>query len=331
MLKPRTVQIGEEPLLLDSPRVDNGDVYIGDGHGTGLVKVCGSTLDVLWRVPLRTEARVVTAMGGAVVVAASDARCSGYATDDGRYMWGVANDFEGCIPWSGKLVAPGPLGIIDPGSGAIARTLWHSSDLVGAPSLREDVILGRRRGTGILSAFDLREERRLWSADLVPALTEALGRSPEAVEYVGSERTLASTRDRIVVADPGGQIVWSRDVALESQPTIGPTSVFILAAGRGQPARFRSLDLSTGETVFETAPVGVSALERPFRGTVDGSHVAFGTNRGLVVSFDAHSGQMEWSYRHSSATKSPVFGLRWAFCSTADGCLLAFDAGESAS
>jgi outer membrane protein assembly factor BamB len=294
-----------------------------------LVRIDGATLSVDWRVHLREKGGVQAAADGAVVVA-NNGVCSGYRTTDGGYLWGPADGYRGCFAWGDALYAETPLAIIEPDSGVLERTLWRWGD-IGAVTIHNDVALGRGLGGGILNAFDLREERPLWSRDLLPALREALRGTLYSIQGVGDERVLASTLDRVVVVDPAGAVVWRRDVELESAPTIGPKNLFFLAAGRGRPPHMVALDLATGETAFDVPAETVGALERPFAGTLDGDQVAFGTNQGLVISFDAISGEEKWSYRHTSATLSPVFDLGWAFCSTGDGSLLIFDAGGSAN
>jgi outer membrane protein assembly factor BamB len=318
--------VSDGPLLPNHPIVDETGVYIADG--THLMKFRPGTWEVLWRTRLPKEKYLCCVHNG-VAVLCVNGLCSGFRTEDGYLLWQDSKAFEGCLQWRNVIMATSPLAIIDPQAGRISRTLWVSSDLIGLPSVWGDVVLGRRRGTGVVSAYDLSGDRLLWSRELIPSLAKALGGQPTAIECVGPDRILGSTRDQIVVSDPSGEIVWRRDIQLESrQPTMGPTSVFVLAAGRGQPARLVSLDLRTGATVFDTPQEDVGLLERPFRGTVWADSVTFGTDHGLIISFDSSSGEARWKFRHSSAMARPVFGRGWALASTGDGKLLVFDVGQ---
>jgi hypothetical protein len=191
------------------------------------------------------------------------------------------------------------------------RTLWSASvgEGFGGAAIRDDKVYIIDRADDqfdIVRCFDLTDGKELWQVRY---------ERPGRVSYPGSRSTPAVTDTHVYATGPFGDVygvslathesVWRRSLTddYDAKPpswgfAVSPTVVDgrVIVAPMSGKAAVVALDPKTGDTVWESQPLGGDAYDTPRLVTLDGKPQLVFITRQNIAGIDPTDGNVLWRF-----------------------------------
>jgi len=321
----RRIKVCKSPSRLRLTTHADAVFVVDRDHATRLDK---RSLETVWRVPVERDSGPGF-VEDSVLFLGQGGNFSGIDVADGRKLWGPT-PLGSCRQWKGKVLGQSPLAIVDPTTGRIVRTL-SSEDMAGDASVCGDIVAGVSiKGTtgDPVTAFHIVEERVLWKRDLIAEAAARAG-SYDTTRLMAdcSGTLLLGRKDWLYAcAIESGSIRWDRRVTLQYLfPAVSEGRVYVLAVNYDEPAHLVSMNLETGEVIYDVPQPVIEPLDRPYRGVVQGGQIAFSTEKGRIAVFRREDGALVWWSEHDDTVFPPSFIDNRVLLPAIDGNLLVFE------
>jgi hypothetical protein len=314
------------------PLLDEGAVYLAAEFE--LIKVSRRSWREEWRVRFSDENGYIdpVLVHESTIVIWDCLSATAVSSDDGARLWGPSSH-KGFFVWKNRLLSATPLAFVNPVTGEVERRLDALGPMLGS-TVADDVIVRRsvtETGDPVV-AFDLSEEKLLWSRDLRSELAPTLGPRP-ILGCMGHGLLLAFGNRLGVCSVDDPKLLWSRDVGRIDDFAVVDGKLHMLVTGREGP-RFMVLRADSGEEILDVPVPIFKRWGRPLRGPLIREQLTFGTEGGVAGVLDPSTGEPLWSYHHETdsdyktGVRPPLISGGEAFTTTENGELLVFDLSE---